>query len=168
MADESTATAESAGIPQLDFTTFPNQIFWLGVFLLILFLIVNRIAIPQIESIAKSRKSRIENDLEEASRATAEAEAIRKKTAELMAAVKSDADGIAAETRAKILAMQDKEIIRVGDKILALTAESETRINAIRAVAPEKIQEIVVSVAPDIVRMALPSQSESASGLGDT
>ena len=37
--------AKSAGMPQLDFATFPNQIFWLAVALVIIYLILSRVAL---------------------------------------------------------------------------------------------------------------------------
>lgn len=169
MADKSTTPmTESAGIPQLDFTTFPNQIFWLVLVLVLLFLIVNHLAIPRIEGIARSRKSRIEADLEEASRAAAEAAAIRKKTAEVLAAAKSRADEIAAETRAKIRDIQEQENIRVGEEIAALTAASEARINEMYDQAPQQIEAIVASLVPDIVRSILPQESKNSYGKGDS
>ena len=40
--------AESAGMPQLDFATFPNQIFWLLVALVIIYFVLSKIALPRI------------------------------------------------------------------------------------------------------------------------
>ena len=167
MAEETpAAAAEQAGIPQLDFTAFPNQIFWLAVFLLILFLIVSRVALPRIEAIQSARKNRISGDLEEADRAAAEAESVRRKTAQLLAEAKSEAEGIAAESRARIRQIQDEEMARVSGEIAALSGESEKRIDSIRAEAPGKIQEIVSSVAPEIIRFILPSRPGSGAGAG--
>ncbi|MEO0692954.1 MAG: F0F1 ATP synthase subunit B', partial [Pseudomonadota bacterium] len=45
MATETTGAEEAAtGLPQLDFSTFPNQIFWLIVTLVAIYLILNRVA----------------------------------------------------------------------------------------------------------------------------
>ena len=40
--------AEAAGMPQLDFSTFPNQMFWLVVTLVIIYLVLSRVALPRI------------------------------------------------------------------------------------------------------------------------
>ncbi len=160
MAEEKTAAgAGQAGIPQLDFAAFPNQIFWLAVFLLILFLIVSRVVLPRIEGIQDARKNRISEDLEEADRAAAEAETARVKTARLLTEAKSEAEGIAAEARAGIREIQDREMARVGDEIAVMAEESENRISEIRAAAPGNIQEIVASVVPEIINYILPSRS---------
>jgi F-type H+-transporting ATPase subunit b len=38
--------AEAAGMPQLEFSTFPNQIFWLVIALIAIYLILSRVALP--------------------------------------------------------------------------------------------------------------------------
>ena len=55
--------AESAGMPQLDLTTFPNQIFWLAVTLVIIYLVLNRVALPRIAAVLAERQGTITNDL---------------------------------------------------------------------------------------------------------
>ena len=49
-ATEAVATgaehAEKTGLPQLNFETFPNQIFWLAVTLVIIYLVLTRVALP--------------------------------------------------------------------------------------------------------------------------
>ena len=42
--------AEAAGMPQLDFATFPNQIFWLLVTLVVIYLILSRVVLPRVGS----------------------------------------------------------------------------------------------------------------------
>lgn len=154
----STAVAEPAGIPQLDFSTFPNQIFWLVILLGILFFIISRIALPRIEKILETRKVRIKEDLEEAERAANQAESIRSNTTHTLANAKNRAETIAAETRAKIRDLQDEEMNRVGQAIAALSEESEERIKATQAEAPDKIKEIMQSVVPEIIKFVLPSR----------
>ena len=70
MATETTATevahgaqeaAEAAGMPQLDFSTFPNQIFWLVVALVVLYLLLSRMALPRIGSVIAERAGTITN-----------------------------------------------------------------------------------------------------------
>ena len=66
MANEATEVVEKAGIPQLDFSSFPNQIFWLVVFIVALYFIVGRVVIPRIRGIIDQRGRRIEDDFDEA------------------------------------------------------------------------------------------------------
>ena len=48
MAIEPVKDAGGAGMPQLDFSTFPNQIFWLVVTLLVIYFVLSRVALPRL------------------------------------------------------------------------------------------------------------------------
>ena len=64
MATEAHGEAGKAvGMPQLDFSTWPNQIFWLLVTLVVIYLVLSRIALPRIGAVLADRKSTITNDL---------------------------------------------------------------------------------------------------------
>ena len=65
MATETDAAkaAEGAGLPQLDVTTFSNQIFWLVVTLVVIYLILSKVALPRIASVLADRQGTITNDL---------------------------------------------------------------------------------------------------------
>jgi len=71
--------AEAAvGMPQLDFSTFPNQIFWLLVTLVAIYLILSQVALPRIAAVLSNRHGTIANDLamaEELKRKAEEADA---------------------------------------------------------------------------------------------
>ena len=54
---------EAVGMPQLDFSTWPNQIFWLLVTLVVIYLLLTRIALPRIGAVLADRKGAITNDL---------------------------------------------------------------------------------------------------------
>ena len=60
MATETLEVGDAAapGMPQLDFSTFPNQIFWLVVTLIVMYLILSRVALPRIASILACNASR--------------------------------------------------------------------------------------------------------------
>ena len=66
--DVGQAAVETAkvGMPQLDFSTFSNQIFWLVVTLVVIYFILSRIALPRIGEALADRARTISNDLAEA------------------------------------------------------------------------------------------------------
>ncbi len=149
------SAAGQPGIPQLDITAFPNQIFWLVIFFGILFVFISRVALPRIESIQNARKDRIREDLDEAEWATAESETLREKTQQTLADARSKAEESGAEARMRIRELQEAETVRVAGEIAVMGNESEHKIAAIRAAAPAQIQEIVSSSVPDIVELIL-------------
>ena len=68
MATETTGavTEHAQGMPQLDFSTFPNQIFWLVVTIVVIYLILQRVALPRIASVLADRSASIQRDLDKA------------------------------------------------------------------------------------------------------
>lgn len=161
MADTTNAAAEQAGIPQLDFTSFPNQLFWLVVFLVALYAIVSRVAIPRIEGIFEQRRRRIEDDLQEAERLNSEAATLEAEAAALLEQAKKSAGEIAAKTRAEIAESQNAAIADANDHIARKAAESETRINEIRSEAQKTVVEIASAAAAEIAAVSLPGHDLS-------
>ena len=47
MATATQGAASAPGMPQLDFSTFGNQIFWLLVTLVVIYMILSRVALPR-------------------------------------------------------------------------------------------------------------------------
>ena len=50
-------------MPQLYFSTFPNQIFWLLVTLVVIYFVLSRVALPRIGGVLAERKGTITNDI---------------------------------------------------------------------------------------------------------
>ena len=65
-AGQAAGGAAKVGMPQLDFSTFSNQIFWLVITLVVIYFILSRIALPRIGGALADRAGTITNDLAEA------------------------------------------------------------------------------------------------------
>ena len=150
------AEAASGGLPQLDFTTFPSQIFWLAVTCVVLFHLMNKVALPRISSVLEERADAIADDLDRAEdfrRKAAEAEA---SYAEALADARTKAQGIAAETRAEIQREVDAALAKADAEIGARAAESEQRIREIRDSALAAVEEVANDTAGAIVEAVMP------------
>jgi len=55
---------ESAGLPQLDPSTYVSQVFWLAVCFAILYLFFSNKTLPEISSVLENRRNHINSDLE--------------------------------------------------------------------------------------------------------
>lgn len=145
------AHGASPGMPQLDFSTFPNQIFWLVVALIAIYLILSRVALPRLSAVLAERQGTITNDLaaaEDLKRQAADAEAAYDKA---LADARAEAQDIAAATRAEIQAELDEAIARADTQISAKATESEGRIAEIRAGAMDAVAEVARDTAGEIV-----------------
>lgn len=143
--------AESAGMPQLDFSTFPNQIFWLLITLVAIYLILSRVALPRIEAVLSERVGTITNDLaaaEELKQKAVEAEEAYNKA---LIDARAEAGRIVAEAKAEIQADLDKATAKADAEIAAKAAESEKAIAEIRKGAMEAIEAVAKDTAKELV-----------------
>ena len=71
------AVESKAGLPQLDFNTYPSLIFWSVVSLILGYLLMKYLVTPNIKSILNNRETNIQNDLVKAKTSSQETEKIK-------------------------------------------------------------------------------------------
>jgi F-type H+-transporting ATPase subunit b len=142
----------ATGLPQLDVTTFANQIFWLIITMLVLYWVVAKIALPRIGAVLSDRQGAVTGDLmaaEEFKLKAKEAEAAYDKA---LADARAEAGKIVAANRAEIQKELDAAIAHADAEISARAAESEKRIREIRDSADTDAREVARDVAAELVR----------------
>lgn len=150
------------GMPQLNFSTWPNQIFWLLVALVLIYLVLSRVALPRIAAILAERKGTIGNDLAAAEELKQKAVAAEKAYQEALTRARGDAARIVADAKAEIQKDLNLAIARADTEIAAKAAQSEKRIGEIRASAMDAISEVANETAGALVA-ALGGQTDAAS-----
>ena len=143
--------ASAPGMPQLDFSTFGNQIFWLLVVLAVIYWVLSRIALPRIGGVISDRQGAITGDLmaaEEFKHKAIEAEAAYDKA---LADARSEAQKIVAANKAEIQKELDAAIAHADAEIAARAGESEKRIGEIRASAVEDARTVARDVTATLV-----------------
>jgi len=143
--------AEAPGMPQLDFTTFPNQIFWLVVTLVVIYLVLSRVALPRISGILAERQGTITNDIAAAEDLKARALEAEDAYNKALADARAEALNIAAETRGEIQGELNEAIAHADAEIAAKTAESKKAIAEIRASALEAVKIVAKDTAAEVV-----------------
>ncbi|MEH6645185.1 F0F1 ATP synthase subunit B' [Sulfitobacter sp.] len=143
--------AGNAGMPQLDFSTWGNQIFWLVLALIAIYLILSRVALPRIAAVLAERQGTITNDI-------AAAEDLKSKAADAEAAydkalldARAEAQRIIAEAKADMQVDLDKAIAKADEQIAAQSGESERAIAEIRAGAAENVKTVAKDTVKEIV-----------------
>ena len=139
----------AVGMPQLDFSTFPNQIFWLVVFCVVLFAIVKFFIIPRMEDIFANRRKIIDGNIAKAEEIRLRVSEIEKQIEEELQKAKSQCDEIMNTSGNNIkeqmaLALEDSKIATT-----QLINEAEGRLKELRdgsEAAIEKISEELASV----------------------
>ena len=139
------------GMPQLDFSTWGNQIFWLVLALIAIYFILSRVALPRIASVLAERSGTITKDVaaaEELKLKAQEAEAAYEKA---LADARAQAQDIVAAAKADIQADLDVAIAKADAEIAAKSAESEAAIAEIRAGAMDAVKTVAKDTAKELV-----------------
>ena len=152
---------QSVGMPQLNFETFPNQIFWLLVGLVIMYFVLSRIALPRIGSVLEDRHNAIANDLEQANEFKRKAQEAEDAYNTALAEARAEANRIAEETKADIKKEVDAAVAKADAEIAAQTAESEVRIREIRDNAMSAVEEVASDTAAEIVKSIMPGAADA-------
>ena len=156
-AGEVHATTEAEGgehavtFPPFDASTFGSQIFWFAITFAVLYVLMSRVAIPQIGSIIDKRKARIEGDLREAERLRGETDKAVAAYEQALADARKNAHGIAEETRTSIKADLDGKRKVVEEDLGRKVAEAEARITANKNEAMGRVSEIAAETAAALV-----------------
>ena len=154
------AAAGGGGMPQLDFATFPSQIFWLTVSLIALYYILSRVALPRIAGVIEERHDAIEDDLDRAAEFKRRAQEAEDAYNAALAEAKRKAGEIAAQARAEIQKDLDAATAKAEAEIAAMSAESEKRIAAIRESAMESVETVANDAAAALVEALAPEAAD--------
>lgn len=163
MASESTGAASEhyVGMPQLNFEWFSNQIFWLLVTMVVLYFILNRVALPRIASVLADRSGSIQRDLDKAEEMKRQAVDAEEAYNKALVDARATANDIVAETKAEIQKDLDKAIEKADAEIAARSAEGEKAIKAIRDNAKKSVQDVANATATDIVKSMMPGAADA-------
>jgi len=150
--------AHSSAFPPFDPAVFGGQLLWLAITFGALYIIMSRVALPQIGSILETRRTRIDGDLREAERLRQETEKAAAAYEAALAEARKNAQAIAEETRAGIKADIDGRRADVEASLAKRVADAEARINAdktaalanVGAIAAETAQAVVAKIAGNV------------------
>ncbi len=142
---------ETVGMPQLDFATFPNQIFWLVVTLVVIYLILSRVALPRIGAVLAERRGAISNDIARAEQLKLEAEEAEAAYKKALADARAEANRIIDKTKREMQEQLEIAMQKADTEIAAKTAESERRLAAIQAEAATAVEQVARDTAGEVI-----------------
>ncbi|WP_045835059.1 ATP synthase subunit B [Hyphomicrobium sp. 99] len=151
VAESGALPPESVGLPQLNAHHFLPQLFWLAVTFATLLFVMSKIALPRVGEVLEERRDRIKRDIDAASRLKAETDKALADYEKALADARSNASGIAKETREKLASETETERHRVDDQIAAKLREADKRIAVTKSKASSAIGEIASDTARAVV-----------------
>lgn len=145
------ANGGAIGLPQLCVDWIPNQIFWLLVALVLIYILVAKVAMPRIGGVLAERKGTITGDLAAAEELKQKAREAEAAYVQALADARADASKIVAQAKADIQADLSVATAKADAEIAARAAVSERRILEIRASALENVTAVAKDTAQEIV-----------------
>jgi F-type H+-transporting ATPase subunit b len=143
--------ASGPGMPQLDVTTFSNQIFWLVVAMVVLYLIMSRVALPRVASVLADRRGAITADIAAAEEYKLKAQEAEEAYKAALADAKAEANQIVEAAKADMQEALNEQIARADAEIAAKSKQSEERIREITANAVQMVGDVSTDVTKDIL-----------------
>ena len=138
-------------MPQLDFSTFMPQIFWLFVSLSILYLILSKYALPRVSDVIEERKDIIAHDIDEAKKLSLDSKKAIEDLTLKMSKAKSESQQIInnalIEVKDKNEAKKEKIILEINEEIL----DAEKEIFAKKEIALKDVTKISKELAKEML-----------------
>ena len=156
-AKGATAHTEAEGghkapFPPFQTETFASQLVFLAISFAALYLIVSRIALPRVGGLLDARQNAIEGDLAEAQKLKDASDGELKAYESELAAARSRAQAIGAETREKMNAASEAERKTLEEKLSLKLAGAEKTIASTRDAAMSNVRGIAADAAAAIVQ----------------
>jgi len=157
------ANAEKHEFPPFQKDTFASQLVSLLIAFVALYLIVSRIALPRVGSVIDARANTIEGDLADAQKLKDESDGALKAYESELAAARSRAQAIGAETREKLNAASEAERKSLEEKLSVKLADAEKTIASTREAAMSNVRGIAADAAAAIVQRLTGVQPDAQS-----
>jgi F-type H+-transporting ATPase subunit b len=144
------AAAEGETLPQFNTATYPSQLFWLAVSMVVFFFIMRNTALPKIEEALEARRRKIDDDLDKAAAYREEAEAAMAAYEKALADAAEEAKAIHRRTAQEIAEVASARRGELAAKVAESTKAAEARIVAAKEPALANLQDVAVEVVQDV------------------
>ncbi len=139
------------GFPPFNQETFAPQLVWLTITFVALYWLMSRVALPRIGEVIDERRERIQRDLDAAERLKGETETALATYEKALGDARTNASGIAKDTRDRLTTRVEARQAEVEAQIDARVTDAERRIDATRSKAMASVNEIASDVAGTLV-----------------
>ncbi len=146
----------SGGLPQLDITTWPSQLFWLVVTFVIGYFLISLLVAPSISSVLENRSNKISDDLETAKRAQENAKDVYNSYEETLREARSLAAIATAKALEEAKAETASRNTAINKKLAASAKKAETRLSEVREEALSSLEDLATETSQKIIAELTP------------
>jgi F-type H+-transporting ATPase subunit b len=137
-------------MPQLDFGTYPEQLVWLAITFVVLYLLMWKLGLPRVRAVIEARRKRIDDDLARASEIKDEAEAAMAAYQRALAEARAQAQATVRERTERFAAEAAERQRQVAAALGEQTKAAEQQIAAAKERAFADIRNVAVEAARSI------------------
>ena len=156
------AQAAGAGLPQLDISTWPSQLFWLVVLFTAGYILMAKFVTPRIGSVLEKRRAKLDEDLGKARSASEDAARIRAEYEADLDAARTAAAETAKQAAAEASKQAETSEAKVAKKLTEKVAKAEAKLAATRSEALTSLNNVAAEAAMAAVSQLADIQTTSA------
>ncbi len=140
---------EVSGLPQLDTSTYPSQIFWLVVVFGLMYAVFAKKSLPTIENTIENRSERINNDLDSAERLKDEVSSVQSSYEDSLIGARNSSAELFQDIENQIKEKSETYTKDFKEHSAKQIADLEANIAKVRDKAMEEMSEIAAEVAAE-------------------
>jgi len=141
------ANAAGAGLPQLDISTWPSQLFWLVVLFTAGYILMAKVVTPRIGTVLEERRAKLDDDLGKARTASEDAARIRAEYEADLDAARSAAAETAKQAAAEAAKQAEAGDAKIAKKLAEKVAKAEAKLAAARSGAMANLNNVAAEAA---------------------
>lgn len=146
------AGSSKPGLPQLDISTWPSQIFWLVVIFGVGYLMMAKVVTPKIATVLEDRRTRLDGDLGKAREASVEAAKIRAEYEADLDSARNDAAAFARKAAAEAAEAAASVERKADRKLASKIGSAEKKLAITKAEAMKNLNIVAAEAALDAVK----------------
>jgi F-type H+-transporting ATPase subunit b len=139
--------ASEPGLPQLDITTWPSQLFWLVVLFGLGYLVMAKVVTPRIGAVLEERRNVLDGDLEKARNASADAAKTRANYESDLEEARSVAAEFAKQAAAEAAKKADDADVKIARKLADKVAKAEAKLAEAKSSAMGNLNDVAADAA---------------------
>lgn len=133
---------DKGGLPQLDFATWPTQLFWLFITFTLAYILMARLVMPKIGGVLDKRAAKISADLDQAKQADAEAKSTFLSYEKALSDARGDAAAQAAAAMTEAKATAQIAEAEMAKKLGLKIKSAEAELGKMRVAAMANLEDI--------------------------
>ncbi|MGB2163955.1 MAG: F0F1 ATP synthase subunit B' [Candidatus Puniceispirillaceae bacterium] len=141
------AQAAGAGLPQLDISTWPSQLFWLVVLFTAGYILMAKFVTPRIGSVLEERRAKLDEDLGKARSASEDAARIRAEYESDLDAARTAAAETAKQAAAEATKQAEASDAKIAKKLAEKVAKAEAKLATARSEAMANLNNVAAEAA---------------------